>query len=503
MKDKISESHRQDLPPCPFSAHCLRLVDALDGYHVDGEEDQHETQFIEQLRVHVLVCPICRAALEEARHLRAHQRQVLREMLAEGEQQVPSTTAQILLALKKEQQRSHAYMHSDAPDESSVQLTAGLQGKSQSRSILQKRHSTKRTLWRTAYSLVAAVIVILLASAGVFGYFARTKPESAHVASSASLTVSSRWSSVVMTSVQDGDTMISLYDPQRNKSVVLAASNNRSSSLTSAEVSHDGTRVLYSSFDGKKTIYYLRTLTATIPLYMVSGNKSQATWSTDDRYVFVSAAQGIEQIDVKSKAVQRILPETGFVKLQDYRDGYLYYVNSQDNATGVLNRADIVHGNVQPVTTDCTNGKSFWLSPSGGQVYYVCEEKQNGLFVVNSDGTNAHVLRTQAGSMIGYAADESPLTLVYTGGKYQVVKLADDESQDQPVLDNVVPDGGIIPPGAVAVAPFGYTLVARAIYDNYEAIWYGDLTSGKKQQAMKVEKGSQVGFYGWSRMQVP
>lgn len=503
--DKMPEIHEKDLPPCSLRAHCLRLIDIFDDQHVNGRKDQklsedwQEMQLIEQLREHVPGCPTCMAALEEGRRLRAHQRRMLREVLTEGEQQVPSTTDRILLALKEDQQAAHLYVQPCIPDETLAQLTGGWQEKSKA----DKEPSTKRTLWRTVYALVAAVVVIVLTSVGIFGYFARSEPKSAHLASSASLTVSSRWSSVVMTSVQDGDTILSLYDPQRNKSVVLAVSNNRSSSLTSAEISHDGTRLLYSRFDGKQTTYYLRTLTATTPLYTLSGNKSHATWSTDDRYVFVSAAKGIEQINVQSKAAQRILPEGGFVKLQYYRDGYLYYVDSQDNATGVLNRADIAHGNVQPVTATCINGKSFWLSPGGEQVYYVCEEAQNGLFVVNSDGTNPHILRAQAGPMIGYAADASPLTLAYTGGKYQIVKLAVDEGQDQKVLDDVVPDGGIIPPDAVAVAPFGYTLVARAIYDNYEAIWYGDLTSGKKHQAMKVEKGSQVGFYGWSRMQVP
>jgi DNA-binding beta-propeller fold protein YncE len=256
-------------------------------------------------------------------------------------------------------------------------------------------------------------------------------------------------------------------------------------------------------FDGEQTTYYLRSLTATTSLFTVPDNESDAVWSTDDHYVFISTTQGIAQIDVQNRKVYHILSASGAKYLQYYRDGYLYYLNSQDGATGVLNRIDIAHGRVQPVTSACASGKSFWLNPVGTQVYYVCEQEQDGLFVVNSDGTNAHVLRTQAGPIIGYAADAAPLVLAYTSGKYRVAKLGADQSQDQAILDDVVPGGGLIPSGAIAVAPFGYTLVARGVYDDHEAIWYGDLTSGQKHQAMKIEKGTQVRLYGWSRMQVP
>jgi hypothetical protein len=273
--------------------------------------------------------------------------------------------------------------------------------------------------------------------------------------------------------------------------------------MTPAEVSHNGTKLLYSIFDGKQTTYYLRSLTMTTLLVRISGNKSRAVWSTDDRYVFVSTSQGIERIDVQSKEEDRILPAFTFIDLQYYRDGYLYYIESQDGLTGILNRVDIAHGNMQAVTGSCTNGRSFWQSPGGIPIYYVCEQPQSGLFVVNNDGTNPHLLRAQSEPMVGYAADGSPLILASTGAKYQIVKLGTEEQQDQVMLDDVVPGGSIISPRDMAVAPFGYTLVARAVYDGYEAIWYGDLTSGQKHLSMKVEKGTQVGFYGWSRMLVP
>jgi hypothetical protein len=359
-----------------------------------------------------------------------------------------------------------------------------------------------RVPWRAVFSLVA-VLVIVFASLSIFGYFSRPRSSLHPLAAPVALASSSRWSSVIMTSIEDGEATISLFDPQINRSVVLVTAQDSDTDLTPIEVSHDGTRLLYSVFDGEQTAYYLRSLTATTLLFTTQGDESHAVWSTDDRYVFISTEQGIAQIDVQNKKVYHILAAPGVKYLQYYRDGYLYYLNSQDGATGVLNRVDIAHGKVQPVTNACASGKSFWLSPVGTQVYYVCEQEQNGLFVVNSDGTNSHVLRAQSGPIIGYAADASPLVLAYTAGKYQVAKLGADQSQDQAILDDVVPGGGLIPSGAITVAPFGYTLVARGVYDDHEAIWYGDLTSGQKHQAMKIEKGTQVGLYGWSRMQVP
>jgi hypothetical protein len=514
MRDKDPVTHMHDLPPCSFSVHCQRFVDGLDDYHASSEEhwdqlltseNQHEEQLIAQLREHVPACPTCKSALEQARRERAFQRKGLREVLTQGEQQVPSTTAQILQAIQHERQATRQQSADFARPQLSHEAPSLVPlGSQRSRQQLPEEKRSRK-LFRTVCSLAAAAAIIL-ASLGIFAHFVWLQPASSdHLAASPVLASSSRWSSVVMSSIHNGNQTISLYDPQTDKSVVLAALNSHSLSVsvTPAGISHNGTKLLYSVFDGKQTTYYLRSLTTTTPLFTVSGSKSRVVWSTDDRYIFVSTPQGIERIDVQSKAAEHILPALAFIILQYYRDGYLYYIGSQDGSTGILNRVDIVHGNVQAVTGACVNGSSFWQSPGGVPVYYVCEQPQNGLFVVNNDGTNLHLLRAQTGPMVGYAADGSPLILASTAEKYQVVKLGADEQQDRVVLDDVVPGGSIVSPADMAVAPFGYTLVARAVYDDYEAIWYGDLTNGQKHLSMKVEKGTLVGFYGWSRMLVP
>ncbi len=493
MRDKTSNTNRQGLPSCPLRSHSLRLADVLDGEQ-NTLLDWQEEPLLEQLRAHVPGCLTCTAALAQARRMRALQRRVLHDVLVDAEQRVPSTQVRILYAIRDTHQTVHSrsVVEREIPAHDAAPLPA-----------IARSRQRARMPWRTIFSLVA-VLVIVFASLAIFGYFSQPKPFAHPLAAPPALTSSNRWSSVVMTSIQDGKATISLFDPQVDRSVVLVAAQDPTTLLTPVEVSHDGTKLLYRMFDGKQTAYYLRSLTATTSLFTVAGDESHAVWSTDDRYVFVSTAQGIVQIDVRNRTVSRLSSvASGVLYLQYYRDGYLYYLDTQDGATGVLKRLDVAHGKVQPVTTACASGKSFWLSPAGAQVYYVCEQEQNGLFVVNSDGTNAHVLRPQSGPLIGYAADASPLVLAYTGGKYQVARLGADESQDQAILDDVVPGGGLIPSGAITVAPFGYTLVARGVYDDHEAIWYGDLTSGQKHQALTIEKGTLVGLYGWSRIQVP
>jgi hypothetical protein len=492
MRDKTSDTYRQDMPPCPLRSHCLRLADVLDGEQ-KALVDWQEEPLLKQLWEHVPNCPTCTEALKQIRQARALQRRMLQEVLVDGERQTPSMQVQILQAVRSTQQIARS------PNSVREELPAPYEAPFAKITPARRRF---RVSWRAVFSLVAALVVVF-ASLGIFGYFSHPKSSMHLLSAPVALATSSRWSSVVMTSIGDGDETISLFDPQANRSVTLVTVQDSESLLTPLEVSHNGANLLYSVFDGDQTTYYLRSLTGTTSLFTTSDEEGHAVWSTDDRYVFVSTEQGIVQIDVQNKKVYHIPSATGVKYLQYYRDGYLYYINGQDGATGVLNRVDITHGKVQPVTNACASGKSFWLSPVGTQVYYVCEEEQNGLFVVNSDGTQSHVVRSQSGPIIGSAADAAPLVLAYTAGKYQVAKLGANKSQDQALLNDVVPGGGLIPSGAVTVAPFGYTLVARGVYDDHEAIWYGDLTSGLKHQAMKIEKGTQVGLYGWSRMQVP
>ena len=104
-------SDAEALPPCEFSAHCLRLLDDLDapgdqhGYeHVSSTDtnDMQDEYLIEKLRFHVPGCPICSAKLAEARALRSRQRVFLRRYLINAESRVPSTAERILSMIQQQ-----------------------------------------------------------------------------------------------------------------------------------------------------------------------------------------------------------------------------------------------------------------------------------------------------------------------------------------------------------------------------------------------------------------
>ena len=87
MRDKTSDTHRQDMPPCSLRSHCLRLADVLDGEQ-KALVDWQEEPLLKQLWEHVPNCPTCTEALEQARQTRLLQRRMLQEVLIDGEQRL-------------------------------------------------------------------------------------------------------------------------------------------------------------------------------------------------------------------------------------------------------------------------------------------------------------------------------------------------------------------------------------------------------------------------------
>src|SRR5437764_874454 len=93
------------LPPCSLSVQCLRLLD--DDVSFSSIDDIQDERMLEQLREHIPTCPTCTATLAQARYIRAQQREALRNVLADSEQRVPSTTSQIFAAVNREERPAH------------------------------------------------------------------------------------------------------------------------------------------------------------------------------------------------------------------------------------------------------------------------------------------------------------------------------------------------------------------------------------------------------------
>jgi hypothetical protein len=512
MTDKPLSAHSFDLPPCPLSAHCWRLVDELDGYDATGwtavdvlEEDSSDMLLVQQLRAHMEYCPTCSETLRQARILRAQQRSLLRGLLAEGEQRVPPTTDHTLRAIRREpapgqSERTVALGAERAETESATWRTLAPVGE---RSRRMPRRSAR--ILQGALSLAAAAALII-ASLSLFSHLVMLRSNSAGKAPALRTAPApvAGWSSVVMTFVRGNSLMVVNEDPADNTGVTLASvPTPKTADLDS--ISHDGQRLLYRIYNSQqtKTTYTFQPQSPGPALYILAGKGGHTVWSTDDRYVFISAPRGVRQVDARSGAlVREILPSTPSPDIRFYYGGFLYYLVSQNGIAGVLNRVNITGGATQSVTT-CPLGHDFWLSPSGKTIYYYCDG-QNALYAVNTDGSNANIVRNNAGWLIGYATDNSLLTLRNVGARYQVVKMGTTPAQDRVLLDGLAPGAAYIAPGSVAVAPYGRALVARAIYaDGHEELWYGDLTSGK-QFRLSIPAGAKLlALKGWDRLQVP
>jgi hypothetical protein len=311
---------------------------------------------------------------------------------------------------------------------------------------------------------------------------------------------------VIIAIEKGGKKIITSTDPITGHSAVLASSDYPDGTTLDG-VSHDGYQVLYHVFDGSKTRYYLQPSTQNTLLYTVNGKGGPAVWSTDDSSLFISVPAGVEKIDMQSHAATLVISSLTTPDLLFYRDGYLYFAASSNaGASTWLNRINLALGDIVPVTEGaCPLSYDFWPSPSGTTLYYRCNG-QTTLYTVNNDGTGTHALRTTAGRMIGYTAQGEPLTLLKTNTTFQVVKLGLSASDDQTVVADVAPGATGLSVDTIAVAPYGFSLVALAHYaSGSEELWYNDLvrqTQNTILPSFDMQQISSLELGGWSRLQI-
>ena len=448
-------------------------------------------------------------------------RQIFRSILDEGEQKVPSTTPNIMASLRQEQQKTQQHIV-DVPS-STTPVPATF---SSVETPLPKRRRN------SLYSVFAftAVAAVLVASFGLCGFILRHPISTSSGSSTSSNAASSgngpvdaitrypstvhatteTWSAVIITYQLNGATFIANYDPATSISTPLISSLDVS--MTVNGVSHDGHEILYSVYDGFKTSYYIYPQATKTPIFTTSDRSRSAIWSADDRFLFISTAQGIMSIDAQTYTTKVVFPVLMNVTLLNYReDGYLYFVRGnteQPYATdGTFNRINTAQEKSQQITP-CVRGTNFWLSPSGVTVYYNCPASSaNTLYAVNSDGTNSRVFRSYSGAIIGYAKDGSPLTLENSNGKYQVVRKDVNVQQDTVLVKDVAPQTTSVTKENIAVAPYGQTLVAKATYSNsaqtsQEQFWYCNLTTGSSRTFSLPRGASSSQVIGWDKLKV-
>jgi hypothetical protein len=519
MKDGNPETPNNKFPPCAFSNHCERLLDDLDKNSsplqnnafqvIDNDQDR---QLLIQLQAHIPTCPTCTFVLSQARIRRFQQRQHIRRFLLESEQLVPSSATYIMQAIARE------------PREVLEKVTAsnghnGHNGMTIYPPLLLVKSVRKpptRRSQKLVHNLLAfvAVLVVILVSFNLFSHMVLSGQSASSAMSNASalrrgslpVTHSAAWSSVIIALTRGGQKIITATDSMTGKSAVLASS--RYIGATSIDgVSHDGYQVLYHVFDGYATRYYLQPSTQNTILYTVTGKGGPALWSTDDAAVFISTPEGIEKVDVSAHTNKLILSTFKSPDLRFYSGGYPYFVVSADASTA-LNRMDLTTREVTPITAQyCQFSYDFWLSASGTIIYYRCKTDPAALYGVGSDGAKSSVLRADSGRLIGYDAKGEPLTLLKVNTVFQVVKLGAAVQQDQIVVENVAPGASDLDVDSIAVAPYGFSLLALAHYaDGTGKLWYDDLVH-QKQTAISTVVDSQLisslQIGGWARLQVP
>jgi hypothetical protein len=310
----------------------------------------------------------------------------------------------------------------------------------------------------------------------------------------------------------NGTTIIANYDPVAGKANTITTSPYAVTSV--AGVSHLGDKVLYSIYDGFKTSYYMYPQLTTSAFYTTPDKNSSALWSTDDSLIFINTSKGVAQINVQTHAVSMILPAIASTTLNDYRNGFLYFIKSSNGQAygtqGTLERVNVTTGDVQPLTASCQNGTNFWLSPGGITVYYTCLDSQNtSIYSMGSDGSNIRVFRYDEGDVIGYEGmNGAPLTLKNVNGKYQIVQLdLNSPSKDAILLDDVAPGASTVAASSVAVAPYGQVLIVKGMYGTNtatasERLWYRDLVTGSKQQLNVPQEARSLNTIGWDKLQV-
>lgn len=509
------DAHRQ-LPICPLSTQCWLYADKLDSsdsssraYLGDDEDvdDVREERLIEQLRSHVLTCSTCRAIIADVQE----QREAIRISLREGEREVPSTTARIIAAIRQEtttdplpQQplRGDNRYLDELPLHQRIVETP-----------IPKRRNVR---WMETLSIAVAAVLVL-ATLGVLGRLlllhgggsagsANSSVSTGSTSSGAVLAPSASWSSVVVTYTLNNQTVIANYTPLSGQNVSLASFSDAQVAVDG--VAHSGDEVLYHVFDGTQTRYYLYPETQQ-PIYTTTGSGGAAFWSSgdSDHYVFINTKQGVAQIDMVAHSSRLLAIQSATPKAIFYRNGYLYFVQVPNSlasySSGRLYRLDLHSNKPSPIqVTPCPDSTNFWLSPVSSTVYYSCPmQEQNALYAVNGDGTNAHLLRSNAGEIVGYAADNSLLMLQVNNGRYQVVQLGASPQQDQVLLSDIAPGATSVHQSDVAVAPYGYALVAKATYaNNLERLWYGDTMTQAMQQVQLPIGVRNINAVGWDRL---
>lgn len=522
-------SDAEALPPCEFSAHCVRLLDDLDapvderalrqGLLTDARDMQDE-YLIEKLRVHVPGCPICTAKVAEARLQRSQQRLALRRYLAEAESRVPSTTDRILSMARQTppeemeqpstEQKRQRYMLPEVfipliqPEKNDF---AGGNGHFDAATGEQPPsiHHTGRWV-RNGFALATAAALIF-AALGVFNHFVfhnGTTPLHEEVKD---------WPSVMIgVSILSSIPAISkLYnvDTASGASEQMTPTGPSAQAREYGAVSPGGKEVLYQFSSQGQIIYAIwqSGKSERIVTRVAITDARNAIWMDNDHILVAYVHGGVAEFDIHTGMAVEQFASPVNVRLLFYHVPYLYFQDAQQTA---LYRSNLASGDQEQLIAD-RDGLNFThcvLNPDGVGIY--CEGPSDrfsragsDLYRVSGDGLGVQAL-SRRGILLGFAPDHTLLFLQVMVNNYQVVRLGETLQQDRVVMNNAAPASAMIGTEDAMLAPDGHGLVVQDSNsaNSTRGVWYDDLTTQTSREVFSYLPGSSGQLIGWDQLRV-
>ncbi len=180
-------------------------------------------------------------------------------------------------------------------------------------------------------------------------------------------------------------------------------------SIISPSWSPDGTRLAYVSFEKKKPVIFVQSLTTgqrTI-LANYKGNNSAPSWSPDGRRLAIVLTQGansqIHLINADGTGLQQLSRSRGIdTEPQWSPDGKWIYFTSDRGGSPQVYRMSVLGGEASRVTFDGSYNVSPRLSPNGKQLAFIRREGSRFQLAIQDLATSQVQILSES------AQDESP-----------------------------------------------------------------------------------------------
>ncbi len=536
----------RDLPPCSFSPQCLRLLDDLDTPVASAPgrlayiEDLQDKRRLRQLRSHLANCPTCSALLAEARRARAQQRMMLYHFLKANEQRVPSTSHAIIEAIRQEKARKDEKSSQGIPTRSqNLSLFAHPVEQDEVSTSPQSRSSPRtfqhRSLFQNVLTL-ATVAAVILAAVGLLNRFS-DQPSSTPAGGNPSPLQHQQptqgdpsvnnygWDTVLFSlTMLSASGMIKGftfygYNAPAGKMKQLASSTQAILGVDMDGISRDGQSLLYDmSFPNRRTTYSIYSPDAgQHNVYQLpAGEGGNAIWMDSSHILVRESFSQVVELDTHSGARQHAW-QINASRLAFYRQPFLYFIGTEHLVAGALYRVNLSEANAAPrYITNAHAGTRFWLSVDGATLFYSSKgpSGEQGIYAMNSDGTNARLLRAGPGMPIGYADNNALMVLQQVGNRLEVIQMGATPAQpEHVVLASAAPGATSLCDSDrlaavikmcdenIALEPYGHGLLLHAYYANgSHSLVYDNLVTGSSRTILTLPANTAVQLPGWSRM---